>query len=76
MALEEITLRVSPAAAEAFRRATPEEQLRLETLVSLQLIGKLQPARGLNDIMRDMSQQAQERGLTPAILDEILRDSA
>lgn len=76
MALEEITLRVSAAAAEAFRRATPDEQLRLETLVSLQLIGKLQPSRSLDDIMREMSQQAQERGLTPAILDELLRDDA
>jgi flagellar biosynthesis/type III secretory pathway protein FliH len=39
MTTEEITLRVSPEAARAFRQASPEEQLRLETLVSLQLIG-------------------------------------
>ncbi|HEV2238316.1 MAG TPA: hypothetical protein VGR57_16760 [Ktedonobacterales bacterium] len=76
MAIEEITLRVSAEAAQAFRRATPEEQLRLETLVSLQLMGQLQPRRGLDEIMAEMSQQARARGLTPEILEDLLRDSA
>jgi hypothetical protein len=74
MATEQIVLRVSPEAAQAFREASPQEQLKLETLVSLQLLGKLQPKRGLDEVIADMSQQAQERGLTPEILQDLLRD--
>ena len=74
MATEQITLRVSPEAARAFREASPQEQLKLEALVSLQLLGKLQPRRGLDEVIADMSRQAQERGLTPEMLAELLRD--
>ena len=74
MATEEITLRVSPAAAEAYRKATPPERSKLEALVSLQLLNQLQPKRSLDEVMADMSQQAQQRGLTPDLLEELLRD--
>jgi hypothetical protein len=73
MATEEITLRVSPGAAQAYRRATPQEQLKLEALVNLQLLGQLQPRRTLDAIIADMSLQAQERGLTPEVLADLLR---
>ena len=43
-------------------------------MVSLQLLGKLQPTRPLDDVIADMSHMAQERGLTPELLEEILRD--
>ena len=74
--LEEITLHVTTEAARMFRELPPDEQLRLETMVSLQLLGKLQPRRPLDDVITDMSRAAQERGLTPEILEEILRDDA
>jgi hypothetical protein len=73
MATEEITLRVSPEAAQAYRRATPQEQLKLEALVNLQLLGQLQPRRTLDAIIADMTLQAQERGLTPEVLADLLR---
>jgi hypothetical protein len=76
MATEDIVLRVSPEAAEAYRRATPQERLKLEALVSLQLLGQLQPRRSLDEVMADMSQQAQQRGLTPEVLEELLRDDS
>jgi hypothetical protein len=76
MATEEITLRVSPEAAQAYRRATPQEQLKLEALVNLQLLGQLQPRRTLDAIISDMSLQAQERGLTPEALADLLRDDS
>jgi hypothetical protein len=76
MAIEEITLRVTPEAAEAFRRATPQERLKLEALISLQLLGQLQPRRSLDAIVADMSRQAGEHGLTPEVLEELLRDDA
>ena len=74
MATEEIMLRLSPEAARAFREASRQEQLKLEALVSLQLLGKLQPRRGLNEVIEEMSQLAQERGLTPEILETLLHD--
>lgn len=76
MATEDITLRVSPEAARAYREATPQEQLKLEALVSLQLLGHLQPRRSLDDLIAEMSHQARERGLTPEILGELLRDES
>ncbi|HLJ80958.1 MAG TPA: hypothetical protein VKT52_05680 [Ktedonobacterales bacterium] len=75
MATEQIILRVSEEAARAFRQATPEEHLRLETLVSLHLIGKLQPPRTLDGVIAEMSQRAQERGLTPELLEDLLRNA-
>lgn len=76
MATEDIVLRVSPEAAEAYRKATPQERLKLEALVSLQLLDQLQPRRSLDEVMADMSQQAQQRGLTPEVLEELLRDDS
>ena len=76
MATEDITLRVSPEAAEAYRKATPQERLKLEALVTLQLLGQLQPRRSLDEVMADMSEQAQQRGLTPEVLEELLRDDS
>jgi hypothetical protein len=76
MATEDIVLRVSPEAAEAYRKATPQERLKLEALVSLQLLGQLRPRRSLDEVMADMSQQAQQRGLTPEVLEELLRDDS
>lgn len=76
MTTEEITLRVTPEAAEAFRRASPADQLKLETLVSFQLLAKLQPPRPLDDIIEDISKRAQEEGLTPELLEDLLRDGA
>jgi hypothetical protein len=76
MATEEIILRVSTEAAQAFRDATPQEQRKLEALVSLQLLGQLQPRRSLDAIIDEMSRQAQARGLTPDTLDDILEERA
>jgi hypothetical protein len=76
MATEEITLRVSPEAAQAYRRATPQEQLKLEASVNLQSLGQLQPRRTLDAIIADMSLQAQERSLTPEALADLLRDDS
>lgn len=74
--LEEITLQVTPEAARAFRELSHEEQLRLETMVSLQLPGKLQPRRSLDETIADMSRATRELGLTPDLLADSLRDDA
>ncbi len=75
-ATEQITLHVTADAARAFLNASPQERLKLEALVSLQLLGELHPRRDLDAIIAEMSQQAQERGLTPEILEDLLHDSS
>jgi hypothetical protein len=75
MTTEEITLRVSQEAARAFERATPAERLRLEALVSLQLLGRLPLRNSLDESIERLSQEAQRRGLTPDVLEELLREA-
>jgi len=44
--------------------------------VSLQLLAMLQPSRPLDEIIEDIGKHAQEAGLTPELLEELLRDDA
>src|SRR5262245_58703955 len=72
MQTEEITIRVDPEAARAYRAATEQERRKLDMLLSLRLHDVLQSDRSLNEVMRDIGHKAQERGLTPEILESIL----
>jgi hypothetical protein len=45
---------------------------KLDALVTIQLARVRQGGRSLEEIMSEMSRNAQERGLTPEILGEIL----
>ena len=74
MNTEEITIRVAPEAAQAYRAATDAERRKLDLLLSLRLHDALRPAALLRDVMRDISRKAQERGLTPEILESILHE--
>lgn len=74
-ATEPITINVDPEAARIFKNASPEQRAKLELLISLQLrSSSQQPARSLTEVMDEIGRKAQERGLTPEILEEILRD--
>lgn len=72
MPMEEITIRVDPRAAQAYRSASESERRKLDVLLSLRLHEALTPGGSLQDLMRDISRKAQERGLTPEILETIL----
>ena len=74
MATEEITIRVNSKAAEAYRAAPDEERRKLDLLLSLRLEDAIQPGGSLQNLMRDISRLAQQRGLTPEILESILRE--
>ncbi len=71
MPTEEITIRVEPRAARAYREASEQERLKLELLLSLRLQDALNPQGSLRDAMRDISRKAQARGLTPEIWESI-----
>lgn len=71
-----ISLRVSDEAARAYEAAPEPERRRIEALVTLQLAGLPRPSRSLEEVMGEMSRRAQDRGLTPEILGEILDGEA
>ena len=68
-----ITIPVDPETARAFERASAEEQRKLRLLLSLRLreltTTSLPPLRTILD---EVGREAQERGLTPEILDSLL----
>ena len=77
-ATEPITINVDPEAAHLQERlvnASPDQRQKLELLISLHLRSFTQPpARSLTEVMDEIGRKAEERGLTPEILEEILRD--
>jgi hypothetical protein len=54
--------------------ASPEEREQLDFVVSLQLLAATQKLPPLLDLMGDSSHRAQDRGLTPELLEELLRE--
>jgi len=76
MATKEISIRVSDQAAEAYRAASPDERRKLDALLSMRLTEAMRTKRSLEEVMSEMSRRAQERGLTPEKLQEILNDDA
>ena len=69
---ERITVTVDSEVAEKYRSVSKSERLKLDWLVSLHLRNLMGPRRPLEETMRELSREAQERGLTPEILQSIL----
>ncbi|OGO35930.1 MAG: hypothetical protein A2W35_11975 [Chloroflexi bacterium RBG_16_57_11] len=74
MQTEPITIRVEAEAAKAFRSASPEKRRKLELLLGMQLLESARGGPALDQIMDEISRNAQARGLTPEILDELLNE--
>lgn len=72
METQEITVRVTPEAAQVYTSASEDRRRKLDALLSIRLREVEQPTRPLDEIMRDASEQARESGLTPAMLRDIL----
>ena len=74
-ATEEITIRVDPATAKAYREATPERLRKLERLMQLSLFDDRAAALDeLSAALDSASAQAAANGLTDEILADILRE--
>ncbi len=76
---EEITIKVPSEVAEAYRNATEEEQQQLQLKIAAIMqsqfrIPRLESITRLRKTMDKASLEAQERGLTPEILESILND--
>jgi hypothetical protein len=74
METQPITVRVNSEAARIFETAPEEQRRKFEALLSLKLTQATREKRTLEEVMDDISQKAQERGLTPEILDSILNE--
>jgi len=74
METQEITIRVSSHAASVYEAASEEERRKLDLLLSLKLGAVQRRKRPLEEIMSEISQKAQERGLTPEILESFLNE--
>ena len=72
--IEEITIRVDSEAARAYREAPDEQRRKLDLLLNLRLHDALRAGGSLKELMHDISRKAQQRGLTPEILESILRE--
>jgi Holliday junction resolvase-like predicted endonuclease len=68
-----ITIQVDPEPAQAFTSASPEQQQKIQDLLSQWLKQALSVSQ-LQATMDQMSLEAQEAGLTPEILESILND--
>ena len=70
-----ITIEVDEAAARAFAEASPGEQQKLQILLSLRLQElTATPGKSLQAVMDEIGSAAEARGLTPEILETLLRD--
>jgi hypothetical protein len=72
MTMQEITIRVEPNAAAIYLGASEQDRRKLDALLSLRLTEAARQPRPLSEVIRDASQEAQAKGLTPEILREIL----
>lgn len=75
MDIEQITISVNTDVANAYRIASEEERRKLDLLVNLRLRDATRTKSSLKQVMGEISQNAQERGLTPDILESILDES-
>ncbi|MFQ5641975.1 MAG: hypothetical protein ACE5IR_28710 [bacterium] len=71
----EITIRVGKEAANVYLSASDEDRRKLDLLLSLKLNDATKTTGSLKGVMREISQKAQERGLTPEILQSLLDES-
>lgn len=76
---EEITIKVSSEVAQAYRNATEKEREELQLKIAAIIESQFQATRqssiaNLRNTMDKASLEAQSKGLTPEILESILRD--
>ena len=73
-AMQTISVQVTPEAAKAYRKASAAERKKMELLMSMRLLEASVSRKSLETVMRAINRSAQERGLTPEILDDLLKN--
>ena len=74
MPAETITIPLDPEAAKIYKAAPAEDKKKMQALLSLWLrdLAMREPST-LKEIMDDLSRKAQARGLTPEVLESLLK---
>jgi hypothetical protein len=76
MANPTITIPLDPETAQAYNSAPPAEKRKMQALVGLWLRElAVSDAPTLQQVLDEVGQKARARGLTPEILDSILKGS-
>ena len=70
---EQITVSVDPDVAEIYRSASDETRRKLEVLVNLRLRDAALSRRPLPEVIREVSRNARRHGLTPEVLQSMIR---
>ena len=74
MVTEPITLQIEVDAARAFKSASADEREKIQTLMSVLLREYAKTdVTSLKRTMDEIGERAQEKGLTPELLDSILK---
>lgn len=74
MAIEKITIPVDAQAARAYNAAPPEDRKKMQALMALWLRDLVAAEPGtLKQIMDEVSRKARARGLTPDLLESLLK---
>ena len=75
MATVPITIEVDEEVARLYAEASTQDQKRIQLYLSLQLQDFItKPPRPLREVIDEMAAEAAAKGLTPEILESILRD--
>ena len=75
MGTANITIEVDETAARAFAETSPGERQKLQLLLSLRLQDLTdKPGGTLQSVMDETGRAAESRGLTPEVLETLLRD--
>ncbi|MBE9057052.1 hypothetical protein [Sphaerospermopsis sp. LEGE 08334] len=70
--METIAIQVDAELAKAYQEAAPQKQQKIQTIIN-DLLKLIIQDKSLDDIIQEMQEQAQDKGLTQEILDEILQ---
>jgi hypothetical protein len=76
MSTEQITIEVAPEVARMYRAASDEGRRKLALLANLRLQDIARHEESLEEVIARISGAAQARGLTPDLLDSLLRDDS
>ena len=69
---DKITVSVDSDVASIYRSASDSDRRKMDLLVNLRLRDATESGKSLRETMREISRNAQRRGLTPEILQSIL----
>ncbi len=74
MEMTMVTIPLDKETARYYNNASEEDRRKIQLLMKLFFMDVIMSPRPLNVIMDEIGQRAQERGLTPEILQDLLKD--